>query len=299
MLLKESLYEYVPNLKVKEGKNVNLDNFDTLYQNKIIDKSEAKKLLKKGVKQLAKMQDKLYADSRYSVLIVLQAMDAAGKDGAIKHVMSGFNPQGVKVTSFKAPSAQEKDHDYFWRHYKVLPARGEIGIFNRSHYENVLVTRVHPEFILAENIPGIKSVDDINQKFWNERYEQINRFEKNLFENGTRILKFFLHLSKEEQKIRFLARIDNPAKNWKLSAADAKERRLWDKYQQAYADMISATSKEHAPWYILPADDKPLTRICIATAIRSEFKKLNLKYPEVSEAERQKLLQTKEDLLSE
>lgn len=299
MFSKELLRGYVPTLKVKEGAKIALDDYSTLYKNQLIDKHEAKHLLKKGVKQLAKMQDKLYADDRYSVLIVLQAMDAAGKDGAIKHVMSGFNPQGVKVTSFKSPSAEERDHDYFWRHYKALPARGEIGIFNRSHYENVLVTRVHPEFILSENIPGIKSVEDIDDHFWQNRYEQINRFEKNLVENGTHILKFFLHLSKEEQKNRFLERIENPTKNWKLSAADAKERRLWDKYQEAYEDMINATSKVHAPWYILPADDKPLTRICIAQAIHKEFKKLDLKYPEVSEEDRKKLLQTKEDLLSE
>ncbi|MEZ5104111.1 MAG: polyphosphate kinase 2 family protein [Draconibacterium sp.] len=299
MLDKNQLNNYLSTLKVKEGTILSLDKCDTLFENRLIDKLEAKHLLKKGIKQLTKMQDKLYADNRYSVLIVLQAMDAAGKDGAIKHVMSGFNPQGVKVTSFKAPSVEEKDHDYFWRHYKALPGRGEIGIFNRSHYENVLVTRVHPEFIMGENIPGITTVKDIDESFWRNRFEQINRFEKNLYENGTRILKFFLHLSKEEQKVRFLERIDNPTKNWKLSAADAKERKLWDKYQRAYAEMISATSKEYAPWYILPADDKPLTRICIATAIHSEFKKLNLKYPELSEEDRQKLLQAKKELLSE
>ncbi len=169
------------------------------------------------------MQDMLYADNRHSVLIVLQAMDAAGKDSEIKHVMTGFNPQGVIVTSFKVPSSEELDHDYIWRHYKALPARGEIGIFNRSHYENVLVTRVHPEYILNENIPGINSVKDIDEKFWEKRYKQINRFEKNLIENGTIVLKFFLHLSKKEQKKRFLERIDNPKKNWKFSSADIVE----------------------------------------------------------------------------
>jgi PPK2 family polyphosphate:nucleotide phosphotransferase len=295
----KKIQDYLATLKVEEGKKISLSDFDTDYDHKMINKEEGTEMLENGIKQLASMQDMLYADNRYSLLIVLQAMDAAGKDGAIKHVMSGFNPQGVKVTSFKAPSSEELDHDYFWRHYKALPGRGEIGIFNRSHYENVLVTRVHPEFILKENIPGINSVEDIDKKFWKNRYKQINRFEKNLIENGTIVIKFFLHLSKKEQKKRFIERIDNPEKNWKFSAADTAERKLWEKYQEAFSEMISATSMEQAPWYILPADDKWFTRICIGSLIYIELEKLKLSYPKVSEEDKQKLLNAREELLSE
>lgn len=245
------------------------------------------------------MQDKLYAHDQYSVLIVLQAMDAAGKDGAIKHVISGLNPSGVKVASFKTPSKEELDHDYIWRHYKALPARGEIGIFNRSHYENVLVTKVHPEYILNENLPGIDSLKDIDKKFWESRYKQINRFEKNLTENGTIILKIFLHVSKEEQKKRFIERIDNAEKNWKFSIADAKERKYWDQYQAAYEEMLRETSTEHAPWYVLPADDKWFTRLCLAAIIYFEFEKLGLSYPEVSEEQKQALQMVKKELMAE
>lgn len=245
------------------------------------------------------MQDKLYAHDQYSVLIVLQAMDAAGKDGAIKHVMSGLNPQGVKVASFKTPSKNELDHDYFWRHNLALPSRGEIGIFNRSHYENVLVTRVHPEYILNENLPHVKSVKDIDKKFWEKRYKQIRRFENNLVENGTIILKFFLHVSRNEQKKRFIERIDNPAKNWKFSLADAQERQHWDKYMDAYSEMLSATSQKHAPWFVLPADDKWFTRLCIAAIIYFQFERLKLRYPIVSKEQKAKLQEAKKQLLSE
>ena len=208
--------------RIKANKKIKLKSLSTNVKKKPVSKEKAQAMLQKGVLELANMQDKLYAHNEISVLIILQAMDAAGKDGTIKHLLSGLNPSGVKVSSFKAPSAIELDHDYFWRHYKELPARGEIGIFNRSHYENVLVTKVHPEYILNENIPGIKTVKDIDKKFWKKRYDQINRFEKNLSENGTIILKFFLHVSKEEQKKRFLERIDDPKKNWKFSLADMK-----------------------------------------------------------------------------
>jgi len=299
MSLIKQLHKYLSTLKVEDGKKISLSDFDTDYDHKMISKKEGTKLLKNGIKQLAELQDVLYADNRYSVLIILQAMDAAGKDGAIKHVMTGFNPQGVKVTSYKKPSSNELEHDYFWRHYKALPGRGEIGIFNRSHYENVLVTRVHPEYIMNENIPGIDSVNDIDDKFWEKRYEQINCFENNLYENGTHILKFFLHVSKKEQKKRFLERIDNPEKNWKFSAADAAERKFWDKYQEAYSMMLGATSKEHAPWYVLPADDKWFTRICIGAVIFFELNKLNLSYPKVSEENMKKLLKAKDELLKE
>jgi PPK2 family polyphosphate:nucleotide phosphotransferase len=295
----EQIQDYLKTLMVRKGKKISLANFDTDFDHKMINKKEGQEILENGIKQLASLQDMLYADDRYSILIILQAMDAAGKDGAIKHVMSGFNPQGVKVTSFKTPSTEELDHDYFWRHYKALPGRGEIAIFNRSHYENVLVTRVHPEYILNERIPGIESIEDIDKKFWEKRYKQINRFEKNLYDNGTLILKFFLHVSKEEQKKRFLERIDNPEKNWKFSAADAGERKHWDKYQEAYEEMLSATSKDHAPWYVLPADDKWFTRICLGSVIFFEFEKLKLSYPKVSNAEMKKLLAAKKELMEE
>jgi PPK2 family polyphosphate:nucleotide phosphotransferase len=248
---------------------------------------------------LAIMQDKLYAHDQYSVLIVLQAMDAAGKDGIIKHVISGLNASGVKVCSFKTPTKEELDHDYLWRHAKVLPARGEIGIFNRSHYENVLVTRVHPEYILNENLPDIDSLKDIDNDFWKSRYKQINRFEKNLAENGTIILKIFLHISKEEQKKRFLERIDNPDKNWKFSIADVEERKHWDEYMKAYEEMLSATSTDYAPWYVLPADDKWFTRLCLGAITYFEFEKLGLEYPTVSTEQKAKLQLVKKELLGE
>ena len=259
-LQKEDLLK-LDKLRVPEGKKVLLNDWDTEYPGGKLDKESGKELLEKGRERLSELQDKLYAHNQYSILIVLQAMDTAGKDGAIKHIMSGLNPSGVQVTSFKVPSSTELDHDYFWRHYIALPARGEIGIFNRSHYENVLVTKVHPEFILKENLPDINSVSDINDKFWDNRYKQINRFEKNLYQNGTIILKFFLHLSKKEQRKRLIARIDDPLKNWKFSPADSKERYFWDQYQKAYEDALSNTSTEYAPWFVIPADDKWFTRI--------------------------------------
>ncbi len=276
--------DFLHSLWVKPGQEVDLEaDFPTGNTQKMVDKEEGEDLLKEGIVNLRKLQDKLYAHNEYSVLIVLQAMDAAGKDGAIKHVMSGLNPQGVKVTSFKAPNSLELDHDYFWRHYKALPARGDIAIFNRSHYENVLVTRVHPEYILKEKIPGVNSLDDINSDFWRRRYDQINRFERTLAENGTIILKFFLHLSKDEQRKRFLDRIDDPRKNWKFSAADANERQHWDDYMKAYEEMLSATSTKYAPWFVLPADDKWLTRLCMAAIIFDQFEQLNLSYPKLSD----------------
>ncbi|MBL7857589.1 MAG: polyphosphate kinase 2 family protein [Cyclobacteriaceae bacterium] len=292
--------KYLDSLIVKPGKKISLkNNYDTDYDHKIIDKEEGEQMLEEGIKDIAKLQDKLYAHNEYSVLIVLQAMDAAGKDGVIKHVMSGLNPQGVKVASFKAPSSEELDHDYFWRHYKALPGRGEIGIFNRSHYENVLVTKVHPEYILNEKIPGITSLKDVDKKFWETRYKQINRVEKNLSENGTIIMKFFLYMSKDEQKARFLERIDNPSKNWKFSTADAKERKYWDSYMKAYEELMSATSQKHAPWFVIPANDKWFTRLCITALIIREFNKLKLKYPKVSPEQLTKLQEAKAELEKE
>lgn len=298
--MKAKTSKFLKTLKVEPGKKISLTkDFKADHDDKIVTKEEGELLLKEGISNIAKLQDKLYAHNEYSVLIVLQAMDAAGKDGAIKHVLSGLNPQGVKVNSFKVPSHHELDHDYFWRHYIALPARGEIGIFNRSHYENVLVTRVHSEYILNEKIPGITTLKDINKKFWEKRYKQINRFEKNLSENGTIILKFFLHVSKDEQKKRFIERIDDPEKNWKFSLADTKERLHWDSYMEAYEEMLAATSTEHAPWFVLPADDKWFTRLCLVDIIVKEFEKLKLSYPTVSAEQLNKLQEAKQALLNE
>ena len=292
--------QYLNTLQVPSDQKISLKkDFETDYDHKMMTKEEGEELLQSGIENLAIMQDKLYAHNRHSILIVLQAMDAAGKDSAIKHVMSGLNPQGVKVSSFKTPSKDELDHDFLWRHYKALPARGEIGIFNRSHYENVLVTRVHPEYILNENIPGIEKVENITGDFWQQRYKQINRFEKTIAENGTLILKFFLHVSKKEQKKRFLDRIDDPAKNWKFAAGDVAERAFWDDYMAAYDDMLESTSKDYAPWFILPADDKWFTRLCLAAIISREFDKLDATYPVVSEEQKQQLLQMREKLINE
>ena len=292
--------KYLESLRVREGKKISLEkDFHSDYDHKMVTKGEGQKILEEGMNNLAIMQDKLYAHDQYSVLIVLQAMDAAGKDGIIKHVISGLNPTGVKVSSFKTPTKEELDHDYLWRHSKALPARGEIGIFNRSHYENVLVTRVHPEYVLNENLPGINTVKDLDKDFWHSRYKQINRFEKNLAENGTIILKIFLNVSKDEQKKRFLERIDNQDKNWKFSIADAQERKHWDDYMKAYEEMLSATSTDYAPWYVLPADDKWFTRLCLGAIIYFEFEKLGLEYPSVSAEQKEKLQLIKKELMGE
>jgi PPK2 family polyphosphate:nucleotide phosphotransferase len=256
-------------------------------------------MLENGRNHLAEVQDMLYAHNRYSVLIIFQAMDAAGKDGAVKHIMSGFNPLGVKVHSFKAPNSHELDHYYFWRHELALPARGEIAIHNRSHYENVLVTKVHPEWILNERIPGIESTKKIDDKFWQQRYKQIRRFEKNLADNGTIILKFFLNVSKKEQKKRFLDRIDDASKNWKFSLSDLKERAFWDDYQKAYEDALSATSTEYAPWHVIPADDKWYTRLAIAAIIIQKFATLKINYPVVNQAQKEELQKAKVQLMTE
>ncbi|MCC6186166.1 MAG: polyphosphate kinase 2 family protein [Chitinophagaceae bacterium] len=291
--------KYIASLRVAEGKKFSLKKFDTAYNPKGIDKEEGLRMMQESTLKLAELQDKLYAQDKYSVLIVFQAMDAAGKDGAVKHVMTNLSPQGVRVSNFKVPSSNELDHDYFWRHYKALPARGEIGIFNRSHYENVLVTRVHPEYILGENLPNITKLSDINDAFWHSRFKQIRRFENNIIENGTVVMKFFLHLSKEEQKNRFIERIDNPSKNWKFSLGDLKERLLWDNYQAAYEEMIAKTATEDAPWFVIPADNKWSARLAISEIILQEFSKLKIQYPQVSAAQKAALLKAKEQLLAE
>ena len=289
----------IDNFRVIDGNKFKLSDYATKITTKKIEKEEAVLLIQKDIQELSELQDILFAENRRAVLIVIQAMDAAGKDGIIKHIMSGINPAGVKVTSFKSPSTIELNHDYFWRHYAALPGKGEIGIFNRSHYENVLITKVHPEFILNEKHVDIKSLKDIDKSFWLKRYNQIWRFEKNLVENDTLILKFFLHVSKEVQKKRFLDRIDDPSKNWKFSAADLKERVFWDEYQSAYEDAITHTSSKNAPWFIIPADEKWYSRYVVGNIICSELKKLNLSYPTVSDNEREALRKAKELLLNE
>jgi PPK2 family polyphosphate:nucleotide phosphotransferase len=298
-MLSEKDFIDIGKLKVNPGDFISLEDFSTDYKGKTLKKSQAVALLESGRKHLAEVQDKLYAQNQYGVLIILQAMDASGKDSAVKHIMSGFNPLGVKVYSFKTPTPQELDHHYLWRHNIALPGRGEIAIHNRSHYENVLVTRVHPEYILKEQLPGIDAIEKINDKFWSKRFEQINQFEKNISENGTVILKFFLHLSKAEQKKRFLERIDDPEKHWKFSFGDLKERGQWKDYQQAYEEAIAATSTAYAPWYIIPADDKWYTRLAIAGIIYNQFEALEIDYPAVSEAQRAALLLARKQLMEE
>jgi PPK2 family polyphosphate:nucleotide phosphotransferase len=242
-----------------------------------IDKAEAKAMLANGVERLAALQERLYAQNRWTVLAIFQAMDAAGKDGAIKHVMSGVNPQGVQVHAFKQPSHEERDHDFLWRMAKALPERGRIGIFNRSHYEDVLVVRVHPEFVTQSQIPDSLITKDI----WKERFQSIRKFERHLARNGVLILKFFLHVSKEEQRKRFLARLDEPAKRWKFEMGDVAERKLWNKYMDAYEDAIRHTSRPDAPWYVVPADNKPFARLVIAEALVEAMECLKLEYPKV------------------
>ncbi|MDC6405086.1 MULTISPECIES: PPK2 family polyphosphate kinase [Maribacter] len=234
---------------------------------------QLKKDLSKVRRELGEFQDILYAHNKYSVLICLQGMDTAGKDSLVREVFKDFNVRGVQVHSFKVPTELELDHNYLWRHYLVLPAKGKFGVFNRTHYENVLVTRVHPEYILNERIPGIHNVDDIDQKFWDKRFEQINNFERHLHENGTIIFKFFLHLSKEEQRQRLLRRLALREKHWKFSPGDLKERKLWDKYQFCYEEAINNTTKEHAPWYTIPADSKKAARVIVASILLERLKK--------------------------
>lgn len=290
---------YADRFRVGEGKKINLKEWLTDDKDKPVEKDSGVSLLQEDILKLADIQEKLYASNRHSVLIVIQAMDAAGKDSVIKHVMSGLNPQGVSVTSFKTPTHQELEHDYLWRHYNALPARGMVGIFNRSHYENVLVTRVHPEYILNENLPGIIAVSDIDKSFWEKRFKQINHFENTLADNGTLVLKFFLHVSKKEQKKRFLERINDPAKNWKFSMGDLKERDLWKEYRKAYEDMLEHTSTAQAPWFVIPADDKWFTRLVLANIIVSELGKLDLKYPVVPDVQLKQLQEAKKLLTGE
>jgi PPK2 family polyphosphate:nucleotide phosphotransferase len=259
------------------------------------DKAKAEQALEAGVKQLAELQDKLYAQDRWAVLIIFQAMDAAGKDGAIKHVMSGVNPQGCEVSSFKAPSAEELDHDFLWRCAKRVPERGRIGIFNRSYYEETLVVRVHQNFLEGQKLPPDVKTKDL----WKRRYQDITSFERYLAHNGVLVLKFFLHVSKEEQRQRFLARIDDAGKNWKFSLNDVREREHWDEYMDAYEDTIRHTASKHAPWYVVPADNKWFTRLVVASAIVTNLDALNLDYPTLNEDELQALQEAKKVLAAD
>ncbi|NMQ20929.1 polyphosphate kinase 2 family protein [Candidatus Competibacter phosphatis] len=282
-------------IMVPPGHKISLrKDYDPEFTAGFKDKKDARKKLEKNIAELAEYQDILYAQDTYALLLIFQAMDAAGKDGAIKHVMSGVNPQGCQVYSFKSPSAEELDHDYLWRTNKVMPERGRIGIFNRSYYEEVLVVRVHPELLDHQKIPP-----SARENIWKRRHEQINNMEQYLSENGVVILKFFLNVSKEEQKKRFLERIDRPEKNWKFSTADAKERAFWDSYQQAYEDCLNRTSTEWAPWFVVPADNKWFTRLTVSEIVVRTLKRLNLHYPEVSEERRRELLEIRKLLEDE
>lgn len=279
---------------ISPNSKLNLLKFPTDYSGDFKSKKEAVKLLKKNIQRMTELQAKLYAQDKYSLLIIFQAMDAAGKDGTIKHVMSGLNPQGTQVSSFKQPSKEELDHGYLWRINKALPERGRIGIFNRSHYEEVLVVRVH-DLIKYQKIPDKFN----NNKIWKQRYEQINNFEEYLYENGIVVIKFFLHVSKEEQKKRFLERIEDPAKNWKFSPGDIEERKYWDEYQKVYQEAIAATSKKHSPWYVIPADKKWFARLAVSEIIVREMKKLRPDYPKLSEEQLLDLEKSKQSLMNE
>jgi PPK2 family polyphosphate:nucleotide phosphotransferase len=276
----------IKDFRVAQGKKVNLDKWPTKVKPVYKSKKEYKSMLNKQVEELSEQQQLHYASNNYAVLLIFQAMDAAGKDGAIKHVMSGINPQGCQVFSFKHPSATELEHDFLWRTTQALPERGRIGIFNRSYYEEVLVVRVHPEILKAQGIPdGL-----VNEKtIWQDRYQSIVDMENHLHRNGTRIVKFFLHLSEDEQRKRFLGRIDDQDKNWKFSLADMTERKSWKQYMQAYQDCLGATSTRDAPWYVVPADDKENARLIISEILLDTFKSLKLAYPKVSTEHKREL----------
>jgi PPK2 family polyphosphate:nucleotide phosphotransferase len=285
-------------LIVQGDKKFSLKNEKTDYTGGY-NKEKAKDALVNSKIEISHLQEKLYASNTHSLLIIFQAMDAAGKDSAIEHVMSGLNPQGCQVFSFKVPTSEEYEHDFLWRHYKALPERGRIGIHNRSHYENVLVCKVHPAYILSENIPGYNDVKKIDKQFWKQRYQSIRNFEEHLIANGTVILKFFLNVSKDEQKQRFLERIEDPTKNWKFSSGDIKERALWDDYMKAYEEAINETSTNNAPWHIIPADKKWFARLAISEIIADKLNSLKLKFPVLPEDEATKLQLSKESLMGE
>jgi len=282
--------------RVTKGKKFRLKDVDPGDTGKHTDKDkkEAKEALHEGVETLAELQDMLYGQDRWSVLLIFQAMDAAGKDGTIKHVMSGVNPQGCQVSSFKGPSSMDLDHDYLWRCVKELPERGRIGIFNRSYYEETLAVRVHPEFLAAQKLPE----RCVTKRIWEERFQDIRAFERYLHRNGTIVLKFFLHVSRDEQKRRFLERLDLPEKNWKFSATDAKSRAFWDDYMKAYEETIRETATKDSPWYVVPADNKWFTRVIVAAAVIDALSSLDLAYPKLGEAKKKELAEARKLLIA-
>jgi len=287
--------KFVERYRVDDGSRFRLKDHDPGDSSGIKSKTEAEKLLARGVVRLAEQQEMLYAQDKWAMLLIFQAMDAAGKDGAIKHVMSGINPQGCQVFSFKSPTSEELDHDFLWRTAKCLPERGRIGIFNRSYYEEVLVVRVHPEFLQKQKLPGKL----VTKRIWNERYEDIAAHERYLARNGVVVRKFFLNVSRAEQKKRFLERLERPEKNWKFSTADAAERGHWKEYMAAYEDMIRATAAPHAPWIVVPADKKWFARLVVAAAVGDALLELNLSFPEVTDAQKKDLAAAKRALESE
>jgi PPK2 family polyphosphate:nucleotide phosphotransferase len=295
--MQDSLSEAIKRFTARPGAKIRLDDFDPADTAGLKRKElDVDALLKASVDQIAQYQDILYAQDTYALLVIFQAMDAAGKDSAIKHVMSGINPQGCQVYSFKAPSSEDLDHDYLWRSFKALPERGRIGIFNRSYYEETLIVRVHPDILQRQQLPAQLKQD---KTIWRQRFEEINNFEKYLVNNGIAVLKFFLNVSKQEQKKRFLERIDRPEKNWKFSASDATERKFWDDYMKAYEDVFTQTSTPSAPWHIIPADSKWFTRLAVSQVIVNKLKSLDLQYPQVTEAHRQELLEARKILEAE
>jgi PPK2 family polyphosphate:nucleotide phosphotransferase len=293
---KKRIATFIEPLRVQPGTVVDLGrDFDPGFRSDVVRKKDGRELLQTGMELLAEYQTKLAAEQAHGVLVCLQSLDAGGKDGTIRHVMSGINPQGVRVSSFKVPSAAELDHDYLWRYARRLPARGEIGIFNRSHYEEVLVVRVHPEVLGRQKLPTRGK----DKNLWDRRFREINDWERYLVDNGIRVVKLFLNLSKEEQRTRFLKRIDVPERNWKFSAADARERRRWDDYQVAFSRMLSATSTEHAPWYVIPADHKWFARICAGAVLAQTLIEIDPRYPLVDEDAARDLGVARHELLAE
>lgn len=282
-------------LRVPPGKKIRLKNFATDWTFDFRDKDEAENKLKEDIERIEELQNRLFAEHKHTLLIILQGIDAAGKDGTVEHVMSGMNPSGCEVTSFKVPSEEELNHDYLWRYHKAMPERGKIGIFNRSYYEEVLVVRVHPELLQVEKLPDSADL----KKLWKQRYRQINDFERTLVENGIRILKFFLHLSKDEQKRRFLERLGQAEKNWKYSESDIKEREYWDDYENAFEAMLSHTSTEEAPWYLIPADHKWFEHAAVADVIAQLLTSLNLDYPRIKGERKEEIRRAKKRLLAE
>ena len=283
--------------KITPGEKLDLTKYKTNVKGK--PPKDLKKIILERREEMANFQNKLYAENRQSLLIILQGMDASGKDSVIRNIMDGVNPQGVLVHSFKHPTALELSHDYLWRHYLKLPEQGQIGIFNRSHYENVLISRVHPKLVLAERVPKINELADVNEEFWKKRYRQIRNFERTIHDTGTHVLKFFLHLSKDEQKKRFLERINKKDKHWKFSSADVAERNYWDQYQQAYQLAIPNTSSKKNPWYVIPADDKWFTQMLISQIIIQKLGDMDIKFPVPDNEEMQKLEAAKILLMKE